>query len=206
MGKAALALHEATGEAGYLEHALIWQRALEAHYANAETGGYYLTADDAEGLVVRPQSVHDDATPNHNGVIAQNLARLAVLSGDEQWRARLDRLFDGLLPLAAENFFGHLSLLNALDLRLHGTEIVITGQGPQTDAFIAAAHAAPLLNHIVLRATNSNALPPAHPARVKALSVDGAAAFVCQNETCSLPLRTPGELVTHLFERAQNDS
>jgi hypothetical protein len=206
MGKAALALHEATGEAGYLARALAWQHALEAHYANAETGGYYLTADDAEGLVVRPQSVHDDATPNHNGVIAQNLARLAVLSGDERWRARVDRLFDGLLPLTAENFFGHLSLLNALDLRLCGAEIVITGQGPQANAFIATARAAPFLNRIVVRATNANALPPAHPARVKALSVDGAAAFVCQNETCSLPLRTPEELATHLFARAQSDS
>ena len=54
MIRAALALHEATGEGGYLERALAWQRAFDAHYANPETGGYYLTADDAEGLVVRP--------------------------------------------------------------------------------------------------------------------------------------------------------
>ena len=45
-------------------------------------GGYFLTADDAEGLVVRPASTSDDATPNPNAIAAQNLVRLAVLTGD----------------------------------------------------------------------------------------------------------------------------
>src|SRR6266567_3874806 len=79
MIRAALSLHEATGEAGYLERALAWQSALDRHYANPDTGGYFLTADDAEGLVVRPNSTTDDATPNPNALAAQNLIRLAVL-------------------------------------------------------------------------------------------------------------------------------
>ena len=79
MIRAALALHEATGERAYLEHALTWQQALDRDYANAETGTYYLTAADAEGLVIRPAATADEATPNHNAVAAQNLIRLAVL-------------------------------------------------------------------------------------------------------------------------------
>ena len=47
-----------------------------------QTGTYYLTAADAEGLVIRPASTADEATPNHNAVAAQNLIRLAVLAGD----------------------------------------------------------------------------------------------------------------------------
>src|SRR6185437_10462227 len=61
MIRAALALHEATGQAAYLDRALGWQRAFDAHYANAGNGGYFLTADDADGLVVRPGSTSDDA-------------------------------------------------------------------------------------------------------------------------------------------------
>ena len=38
----------------------------DAHYANPDNGGYFLTADDAEGLVVRPAATSDDATPNPN--------------------------------------------------------------------------------------------------------------------------------------------
>ncbi len=118
MIRAALALHEATGERGYLDRALVWQAALDRHYADARTGGYYLTADDAEGLVVRPAATADDAIPNPNSVAAQNLIRLAALAGDDAFRARADRLFDGVLPGAGDNMFGHTALLNALDLRL----------------------------------------------------------------------------------------
>src|SRR4029077_15315515 len=65
MIRAALALYEATGRQSYLEQALSWQRALDRDYANAEDGTYYLTAADAEGLVIRPASTADEATPNH---------------------------------------------------------------------------------------------------------------------------------------------
>src|SRR5262249_49949451 len=73
MIRAALALHEATGEQAHLERALAWQATLDRHYANADNGGYFLTADDAAGLVVRPNATTDDATPNPNALAAQNL-------------------------------------------------------------------------------------------------------------------------------------
>src|SRR5262249_31323053 len=122
MIRAALALYEATGEGSYLDRARAWQREFNAHYANPQNGGYYLTADDAEGLIVRPAASYDDATPNPNSIAAQNLVRLALLAGDDTWHAQADRLFDGVLTGAADNPFAHLALLNALDLRLRGAE------------------------------------------------------------------------------------
>src|SRR6188474_1082236 len=127
MIRAALSLYEATGERGYLEQALAWQNSFDKHYADAETGAYYLSSDDADDLVLRPHSTQDDATPNPNSVAAQNLARLAVLSGDDKWRTRADRLIETILSAAERNLFGHVALLNALDLRLRAAEIVLTG-------------------------------------------------------------------------------
>src|SRR5262249_2721584 len=92
MIRAALALYEATGGRGYRARALDWQVALDSHYANPDTGGYFLTADDAEGLVVRPSATTDDATPNPNGIAAQNLIRLAAFTGDHSWREQADGL------------------------------------------------------------------------------------------------------------------
>jgi len=194
MIRAALALHEATGEGGYLERAIVWQAALDRHYANPETGGYFLTADDAEGLVVRPNSSADEATPNPNAIAAQNLVRLAFYSGQDAWRAQADRLFDGLLPIANENLFMHVALLNALDLRLHAAEIVVVGSGPQADDLVAAAVAAPFLDRIVLRAPTAAKLPERHPAQDKIRTAPGVAAFVCVGETCSLPVATREQL------------
>jgi uncharacterized protein YyaL (SSP411 family) len=191
MGRAALALFEATGDNAYLAQALRWQSTLDTHYADVDHGGYYLTADDAEGLIVRPHSTADDAIPNHDGLIAQNLVRLAALTGDTKWRDRIDNLFAALLPSATENGFGQLSLMNALDLRLAGAEIVVVGEGAQADALLSAARKLPHATSIVLHAPRADALPQDHSARAKITAVTQSAAFICRGQSCSLPLTHP---------------
>jgi uncharacterized protein YyaL (SSP411 family) len=191
MIRAALALYEAGGEPALLERALTWQRTLDTHYADADTGGYFLTADDADGLVVRPHSTADDAIPNHNAVAAGNLIRLAAYSGEHDWRERADRLIEGILSAQARNLFGHVALLNALDLRLRAAEIVITGGEA---ALVRAALKLPYLDRIVLRAQSAGHLPAAHPAQEKMKAAAGAAAFICVGERCSLPVTQPAHI------------
>ncbi|MGA2124519.1 MAG: thioredoxin domain-containing protein [Xanthobacteraceae bacterium] len=192
MIRAALALHEATGDGDYLQRAVSWQRAFDRHYANPRTGGYFLTADDAEGLVVRPDATSDDATPNPNAIAAQNLVRLSVLTGDDRWRDTADRLFDGILAIAAPNLYAHVALLNALDLRLRAAEIVVTGDRPD---MIDAALKIPFLDRIVLRVRSADAVGPDHPARDIIASAPEGAAFVCLDGRCSLAVTDAKRLV-----------
>jgi hypothetical protein len=194
MIRAALALYEATGQPNYLDQALTWQRALDRDYADAATGTYYLTAADAEGLVIRPASTADEATPNHNAVAAQNLIRLAVLAGEHRFLEQADRLIAAIAPQAVENLYMHMALLNAVDLRLRAAEIVVTGEGAPAQALLAAARARPPLDRIVLHARSAQALPPQHPARAKIAAADKPLAFVCVGETCSLPVTDPAGL------------
>ena len=194
MIRAALALHEATGRQDYLAQALAWQHALDRDYVNAATGTYYLTAADAEGLVIRPAATTDEATPNHNAVAAQNLIRFSILAGDDRWRGQADRLIAAIAPAAAENLYMHMALFNAVDLRLRAAEIVVTGEGPVAQALIAAARALPPLDRIVLHARSADALPPSHPARAKVKAATVAQAFICVGERCSLPVAYPAGL------------
>ncbi|MDQ0511173.1 thioredoxin domain-containing protein [Ancylobacter amanitiformis] len=206
MVRAALALHQATGEPSYRAHAIDWQAMLEAHHG-AEDGGYYLTADDAEGLLLRPEATADDAVTNPNALIARNLLRLAALTGDEDYRARADRLFEGLLPRAAPSLYGHAGLLNALDTRLRAPEIVIVGTGERADALAQAAFRLPRVDIVIQRVTDAAALPADHPARAKAEAVSSAAspaAFYCAGATCSLPVSDVTQLVNLVMaERAE---
>src|ERR671934_361693 len=192
MIRAALALYEATADHAYLERALDWQATLDRHYANPDNGGYFLTADDAEGLVVRPSATTNEATPNPNAVAAQNLIRLAVFSGQHAWREKADQLFAGIAASAAENLFAHLALLNALDLRLRAAEIVVTGEDKRASELLAAARKLPFLDRVVLRA--SQALGAEHPAHDKIKATAQSATFICIGETCSLPVSEPGAL------------
>jgi uncharacterized protein YyaL (SSP411 family) len=189
MIRAALALFEATGERVLLDHALAWQRALDAHYADADSGGYYLSADDAGDLLLRPHSTADDATPNPNAVAAGNLVRLAALTGDHAWREQADRLLEGILAAQSRTLFGHVALLNARDLRLRPAEIVCVGA--DAERFAQAALKLPYLTRIVLRAASPADLPASHPAQDKLKAAPGSAAFVCVGERCSLPVTDP---------------
>jgi uncharacterized protein YyaL (SSP411 family) len=194
MIKAALALHEATGAPDYLTRAVLWQHILDRHYIRMDTGGYYLTADDAEGLIVRPDSTIDEATPNPNGIAAQNLVRLAMLTGDDHWRRRTDALFAGLLPAAAQTLYLHTSLANALDLRLRAVDVVAIG--PQADGFVKAALALPFTERVLMRAAQPGDLPEGHPGRNVSLANGETIALVCAGQRCSLPIRDPREIAT----------
>ncbi len=195
---AAIALHQATGEDAYLDRAVAWSAALERHHTDP-AGGYFLGADDAESLIVRLNVTIDDAIPNPNALQAQNLVRLAVLTGDNSYRERADRLFDGLLPLAGDNYFGHAALLSALDLRLRQAEIVCVGA--RAGEFAEAALKLPFLDRTLIRAPDAGALAARHPARAMIASAPKeGAAFVCQGERCSMPIVEPGRLAPALAE------
>jgi hypothetical protein len=193
MIRAALALYEATGERTYLDRALIWQQAFDAHYSDAETGAYYLAADDASDLLLRPHATADDAVPNANSLAAGNLVRLAVLAGDDAFRARADGLIEYILSANERNLFGHVVLLNALDLRLTGAEIVAAG--PDAERFAQAALKLPFTGRIVLRAASAADLAASHPAQEKLKAITSSAAFVCVGERCSLPVTEPDKIM-----------
>jgi len=191
---AALALYQATAKTEYLERAVAWTASLEAHHA-AEDGGYYLTADDAEGLILRPDATADDAVTNPNALVARNLVRLAAFTGDDAYRERADRLFDGLLPRAAPSLYSHAGLLNALDTRLRGPEIVVVGpEGDEATAMMEAAYRIPRLDVAIQRVADGSSLPADHPARAKAEAVSGVAAFFCAGSVCSLPVTDANRL------------
>ena len=145
MIRAALALHEATGE-----HGLSRARARLAGHARPPLRQSARTAAISSppttprawwcGRAPPPMTPR----PNPNALAAQNLVRLAVFTGQHAWREQADRLFDGIVASAGENLFAHLALLNALDLRLRAAEIVVAGEGAGADALARRRAQAPV--------------------------------------------------------------
>jgi uncharacterized protein YyaL (SSP411 family) len=194
---AALALYEATADHAFLDRGLAWQHSLDRHYINSESGGYFLSAEDAKDLVVRPSSTSDDAIPNPNAVAAENLVRLAICCDDEAWRTKADRVLEGILSRAHDNLFAHIALLNALDLRLRAAEIIVKGSDTQANDLFAAALRVPYLDRAVVRVSNTPATTPraSKPIRTELKAAGpGSAAFICVGETCSLPVLQPSAI------------
>ncbi|MBM3613215.1 MAG: thioredoxin domain-containing protein, partial [Alphaproteobacteria bacterium] len=67
MARAAIALHEVTGEGAYLAQAQGWVAAAEALFGDGD-GSFFMAAADARDVLVRSKSAHDNAAPSGNGL------------------------------------------------------------------------------------------------------------------------------------------
>ncbi len=201
MARAALALHEATGDSARLAQAIALAEATVAHFADP-AGGYHITADDADDVpLMRGRNAGDNATPAGNGLIAEVFARLYHLTGDAVWRARAEGVFTAFSG-QPDQFAGMPTLLAAADLLEEAASVVIVGGAERAAALAGVALSAPDPAIVVLRVADASSLPAAHPAHGKSPGAAGAAAFVCRRSVCSLPVADPAALAAMLRRRA----
>ena len=190
MALAALALYQAHGEARYLEHAKDWVETVERHFRDGEHGGYYQTADDAGALLVRPRNIYDTAIPSANAVLVAVFSKLALITGEADYRARADALIEAFTPDLARNFIPMTSYLNAAEAHMAPVQIAIIGTAgdPLTQEFLAIARSAPLAGELIDVVAPGTDLPAHHPAAGKQATDGKATAYVCLGQTCSLPV------------------
>jgi uncharacterized protein YyaL (SSP411 family) len=190
MARAGLALFEATGEAAFLDEAKALVGVLDRHFADADGGGYFITADDASDLILRARHCHDNASPSGNGMLLGVFARLWALTGDAAWRDKAERQLAAFAAELEKNFFPLMTLLNGYDLLQGITEIVIVGDPAvnETRALRRAVHARSLPNKIVRALLPGSELPAGHPAAGKGLVGGRPALYVCQNMSCRPPI------------------
>ncbi|MEV4234874.1 MULTISPECIES: thioredoxin domain-containing protein [unclassified Nocardia] len=192
-----LALHQATGELDWLEHA---QRLLDKaiqHFADAAApGSWFDTADDAETLVARPRDPIDGATPAGASALAEALLTAAATSAPEpalRYRELADRTLQRgavvlaraarsagqWLTVAEAALRGPLQVAIALpDTSTAATELIATArtEAPGGTVIIAAP-----ANSVPLLADRS--------------PVNGTpSAYVCRGSVCDLPVTTPPDL------------
>ena len=202
LARAALALHEATGDPAALAFARQLVALTERHYADP-AGGWYMTADDAESLVVRQKNAHDSAVPAGNGAMIEVLARLHYLTGDPALRDTAARAVTAFTGELERNFFPLATLLNAAEFLERAVQVAIVGQRGEaaTDALVAAAFQAGNPWRVLQVVAPGAALPPGHPAAGKTQLEGKATAYVCHGPVCSLPLVDAGALKAALRAR-----
>ena len=165
MIRAALALYEATGERGYLDRALAWQRRSTATTPTRTTAAISSPPTTPRAWWCARTATTDDATPNPNAMAAQNLVRLAALTGDDAWREQADRLFDGVLaaPATTCSAMSRCSTRSTCGCAAPRSWSPGAGRGVRA----AAAGSCRSLDRIVLRAPDRRRLPATHPAQAK---------------------------------------
>ncbi|HSR87451.1 MAG TPA: thioredoxin domain-containing protein, partial [Pontiella sp.] len=124
-----LELYESTLDACHLDTAIKYNEILQASFKDAGQGGYFMTASDAEELIVRPKELYDGAIPSGNSVQLLNLLRMARLTGRfelEQQAGDAVKVFGGVVHKTPSAF---TQALIAVQFGAgKSTEIVVVGK------------------------------------------------------------------------------
>jgi uncharacterized protein len=196
MIRAAIKLYETTSADHYITQAENWIDALNEYYLDPNDGGYFYTASDAENLIIRRKTASDNATPSGNGILAEALARLYFLTGNDKHRQSTEKIITAFSGDIAKNFFPLAALLNASDALMNTIQIVIIGNRSDsgTQGLLTAAYQIYSPLHLINVLPVDATIAVGHPASGKK-QIDGeATAYVCVGTTCSLPLTTARDL------------
>ncbi len=181
-----LALLQATGDVAWLDHAGALLDAAVARF-DAEGGGFFDTADDAETLISRPRDPSDNASPSGHSAVTNALVSYAALTGSGPHRDRAEAALGAVRTLVerAPRFAGWS--LAAAEAAVTGPlEIAVVGDD---SALLAAARATTSPGAVVV----ANA--PGVPLMEGRGLVEGkAAAYVCRHLVCERPVTTVEEL------------
>jgi hypothetical protein len=202
-----LELYDATFDPKYLERAMKLQEQTVGLFWDTDRGGFYFTSADNEKLLVRQKEIYDGAIPSGNSMAADNLVRLARLTGDEEYLERANRIFTAFAADASRLPSAHAQLVSALQRAAgRSLEVVVAGDpgADDTTALIATVremylpHASVLL---VPSGPTGAAIRKLAPFAKSYVPVKGkAAAYVCQDFNCQLPTTDPDKLGKLLVE------
>jgi uncharacterized protein len=187
--EALIGLYEATFDPRWFAAARELADTMIERFADEENGGFFETSVDHERLVARRKDLEDHPIPSGNSSAAYALLRLAALTGEHDYERRavsVLRLLHALAPRHPQAF-GHL--LQALDFHFARVkEVALVGDDIAPLERVVRAAFRP---HLVLAGGASDGVPLLRDRE----PVDGrAAAYVCENFTCRMPVTEPAEL------------
>ena len=175
------------------EFALLLADAILARFEDKENGGFYFTSHDHEVLIQRNKVAQDNASPSGNGIAAQALQRLALLSGDTKYSAAAERCLKLFLPALEQAGSYHSSLCSALAEYLQpASMLVLRGSGSNMASWQQALRSR-YLPEVMIFALPENAVNL--PDTLNKPLTDKTTAWLCQGTQCLPPIAELEELL-----------
>ena len=199
-----LELYQTTLDSKYLKLADELNQILLDNYWDSSNGGFYLTSEELDNVLMRKKDAYDSAIPSGNGVSLLNLQVLSSLLEDQNLNEKAIQQEKAFATLIKQIPTGHAVFLVGIINRI----------GPFHEVVIASEdEKAPDLINIF----NGNYLPRAVyslnspgdewlKSKVETFPdkkpVDGkSTAYVCRQGVCGLPTTDPVELMQILQDR-----
>ena len=165
---------------------------MTALFEDEGQGGYYLTASDAERLIVRPKETYDGAVPSGNAVAAMVLQKLALLSGQLSWQEAAHRQFCFLAGQIRQYPAGHSFALLAMTWALYPHQELVCATAEGVPAELQAYLQKQRTGHLSLllkNRENEQQLAQWAPfTKAYPVPEQGAMYYLCEEGACRAPV------------------
>jgi uncharacterized protein YyaL (SSP411 family) len=191
---ALIEMHQSTLKKEYLGLALRYCEDMLSLFWEDEESTFYLSRKDNKDLIVRPRDTFDGAIPSGNSVAIMDLLRLSHLTGRQELEDIAWRAIETLIEEVRRNPTAYGHLLSAI---LYGakTALDITVVGSHYDSGLS--YMLEYLNRLYLPDLSINR-------ESENMSQDERPYMIlCEEKTCSEPIRTIGQLQMAILERSQ---
>jgi len=189
-----LELYAANFDTAILGEAIQLNRRMLDLFWDEKGGGFFLTPEGGESLLVRPKEIYDGALPSGNSIAFCNLLRLERLTGDPDLSAKAKLLVQAFSENVQEVPSGYTQFLTGLHFALTpATEVVIVGDpGARETREMLAGLQKSFAPHIITLVKDSGPdaekLAALAPFTAAHTAIGGkTTAYVCRNFTCKSP-------------------
>jgi uncharacterized protein YyaL (SSP411 family) len=197
--EALLTLYESTFEVRWFDAAREVAEAMIERFADPDNGGFFTTSDDHERLIARRKDVDDHPIPSGGSAAAFGLLRLAALTGQQRYEEHAVSVLRLFHRVAANHPQAVAHLLRALDFHLATVREVALVAPDKADGLgeLEGVVRARFRPHVVLAGGPEGTERP--PLMADRSAVEGhAAAYVCENFSCRMPVTAPADLAAAL--------
>ncbi|MEE8423701.1 MAG: thioredoxin domain-containing protein, partial [Thermodesulfobacteriota bacterium] len=195
-------LYEASFEVSWLQRAIDLNTVLLDKFWDDRNGGFFLTANDAETVLLRMKENYDGAIPSGNSVAMLNLLRLSRMTSDPELEVKAELIGRFFSKSISEMPSAHTHMLSAVNFALGPSwETVIAGDsdGEDTKSMLHALRGQFVPNNVVIFLPTKG-----DPSTINQITgftkeltaVEGkSTAYVCKNFQCSLPTTDSGKML-----------
>ena len=188
-----LELYDSTLDLVYLAKVVELAEQVEGLFKDQKQGGYFMTSQHVNPLIVRPKEIYDGAIPSGNSMHLDNLFRIARLTGDPKWEKAAVNLYQLFEQPIKEQPLNFMQALLVFQGGFQGaSEIVIVGNhGLQVDEWLKWLQIHRQSSDLIIHVTDQNREQWGQLANhtKSMICVDGKPSiYICQSFECKPPV------------------
>ena len=196
---ACLDLYETTYDLSWFRKAVELSKETNRLFRNAD-GPYYDTGNDGEVLLTRNAEGYDGVEPSGNSSLAHAFLRLSAYGLGPQYYGDAQRIIQSFAPHLEQAGVSFSAMLGGLHFSLSAVkEVVISGRRGEADTELLLDELRREYHpNIVVSFVENGGNPETEKVipltSGRAMVNDSATAYVCQNQTCQIPVHSVEKL------------